>query len=378
MNRLLRPLLLAAAAVTFPAAAQTPPATPPATSPGQAWPANRPPAPPAQPPAQSAAQPQPPASPAPNPNAPVPLPTWFNDIDTAKKGEVSRADFLKYRMKTFEQLDTNKDGKLSLEEFVKVAEPPFTTEGPGVPSLEDRRGRARAEFQNLDTNRDGFVERAEAEALVHAEFNQYDTDRDNKVTEAEIRRIVQAALLREEQARDQQRREQDAQKRKGLVTINEFIDMQLRGADQLDKNGDGKITTQEYAAVAGPADGPQSQGLPPIDLRRKIVMAKFNEIDTNKDGVLDRVELTAYAVNQFLQMDLNKDHYLNEEEFKKAQEAEQAKLKALLQAMMPPQQQQQPRPAPAPAQPRGAQAPAQQQPPPQPQGLAPGLPQGTR
>ena len=71
--------------------------------------------------------------------------------------------------------------------------------------------------------------------------------------------------------------------------------------------------------------------------------------------MLDRVELTAYAVNQFLQMDLNKDRFLNEEEFKKAQEAEQAKLKALVQTLMPPQQQQQPRPAPAP--PRGGQPP---------------------
>ena len=375
MNRLLRPILLVAAAVTFPAVAQTPPTT----SPAQGWPANRPPTPPgqpapaAQPSAQPQAQQQPaPQAPAPNPNAPVPLPTWFTEIDTAKKGEVTREQFLKYRMKTFDQLDTNKDGKLSLEEFIKVAEPPFTVDGPGVPPLEERRNRARAEFQNLDTNRDGFVERAEAEAIVHAEFNQYDVDRDNKVTEPEIRRIVQAALQRDEQARETQRREQEAQKRKGLVTINEFIDMQLRSADQLDKNGDGRITQQEYIALAGPADGPQAQGLPPFDLRRKIVMVKFNEIDTNKDGVLDRVELTAFAVNQFLQMDLNKDRFLNEEEFKKAQEAEQAKLKALVQTMLPPQQQQ-PRPAPAPA--RGGQ-PAAPAAPPQPQGLAPGLPQG--
>jgi len=355
--------------MTFPAAAQTPPA--------QGWPANRPPAPPAQPaqpaaqPAQPKAQQQPvPAAQAPaNPNAPVPLPVWFAEIDTAKKGEITRADFLKYRMKTFDQLDTNKDGKLSLEEFLKVAEAPFTNEGPGVPPIEDRRARARAEFQNLDTNRDGFVDRAEAEALVHTEFNQYDTDRDNKVTEAEMRRIVQVALQRDEQAR----REQEANRRKGLVAINEFIDMQLRSADQLDKNGDGKISQQEYVALAGPADGPQAQALPPFELRRKIVMVKFNEIDTNKDGVLDRVELTGYAVNQFLQMDLNKDRFLNEEEFKKAQEAEQAKLKALVQTLMPAQQQ----PRPAPAQPRAGQAQPQPQPQ-QPQGLAPGLPQGTR
>jgi Ca2+-binding EF-hand superfamily protein len=378
MNRLLRPTFLVAAAMAFPAFAQTPPTT----SPAQGWPASRPPAAPGQTPAgQSAAQP-PAQSPAPapapavpaNPNAPVPLPTWFVEIDSAKKGEVTREQFLKYRMKTFDQLDANKDGKLSLDEFLKVAEAPFTTEGPGVPPLEERRTRARAEFQNLDTNRDGFVERAEAEALVHAEFNQYDTDRDNKVSEAEIRRIVQAALLRNEQAQDAQRREQEAQKRKGLVAVNEFIDMQLRSADQIDKNGDGKISQQEYIALAGPADGPQAQGLPPFDLRRKIVLVKFAEIDTNKDGVLDRVELTSYAVNQFMQMDLNKDRWLNEEEFKKAQESEQAKLKALVQTMMPPQQQ---APRPAPAQPRGGPAPAAPQPA-QPQGLAPGLPQGTR
>jgi Ca2+-binding EF-hand superfamily protein len=268
-------------------------------------------------------------------------------------------------MKTFEQLDGNKDNKLSLEEFLKVAEPPYSTDGPGQPSLEERRARARAEFQNLDTNRDGFVERAEAEALVHAEFNQYDMDRDNRITEPELRLVVQNSLRREEQAR----REIEARRRQGMVTINDFIDMQLRSADQLDKNNDGKVSEQEYAALAGPADGPKAQGLPPFELRKKIAMLKFAEIDTNKDHFLDRVELTAFAVTQFLHMDTNKDHFLNEEEFKKAAEAEQAKVRAILQTIMPAQQ---PRPAPAPAQPRPAQPAA----PAAPQGLAPGLPQG--
>ena len=62
---------------------------------------------------------------------------------------------------------------------------------PGGPTLEERRNRAEAAFQNLDINRDGFIERAEAEALIQAEFNQYDMDRDNKITEPEIRLIVQ-------------------------------------------------------------------------------------------------------------------------------------------------------------------------------------------
>ena len=300
----------------------------------------------------------------------MPLPSWFHEIDTEKKGEVTRADFLKYRMRTFNELDTNKDGKLTVEEFLKVAEPPFSHDAPGAPSLEDRRARARAEFQNLDTNRDGFVERPEAEALVHAEFNQYDMDRDNKLTEPELRLVVQSSLKREEQAR----REAEARRRQGMITINEFIDMQLRSADQLDKNNDGKVSQAEYATLAGPADGPQAQGLPPFEMRRQIAMRKFAEIDTNKDNMLDRVELTAFAINQFLHMDLNKDRFLNEEEFKKAAEAEQHKVRAIIQTMLPAQPQPQQQPRPAPAQPRAAQPPA----PAAPQGLAPGLPQGTR
>ncbi|MCX7366467.1 MAG: EF-hand domain-containing protein [Alphaproteobacteria bacterium] len=375
MNRLLRPILFAAVVVTAPAVAQQ-------TPPTQGWPQNKPapstpPQAPAKPPAapQAGAPAKPPAGPqagapaAPAPNAPVPLPVWFHEIDTAKKGEVTRADFVKYRMRTFEQLDANKDNKLTVDEFLKVAEPPFSSDGPGIPPVEERRNRARAEFNNLDTNRDGLIERAEAEALVHAEFNQYDTDRDNKVTEPELRLIVQRSLQRE--AVDRQQAE--ARRRQGMMAISEFIDMQLRSADQLDKNGDGKVSQQEYAALAGPADGPQAQGLPPFELRRKIAMAKFAELDTNKDGQIDRVEWTAHAVSQFMQIDLNKDRFLNEEEFKKAQEVETAKVRALVQTLMPAQAG--PRPAPAPAQPR-PEGPGPQ--PQQPQGLAPGLPQGTR
>lgn len=353
---MIRALSLAFAAsvlVILPAAAQTTP------------PANQPKPPAATPPAPTsptiAGKPETP--PEAGPNAPVPLPSWFTEIDTAKKGEVSRADFVKYRMKTFEQLDTNKDGKLSVDEFIKVAEPPFSKDGPGVPPLEERKTRARAEFQNLDTNRDGFVERAEAEALVHAEFNQYDTDRDNKVTEAELRLIVQQAMNRASAARQQE----EAKRRQGLMTISDFIDLQLKEADRLDKNGDTKVSRDEFvSAFAGPPDGPN---LPPYSLRKEIANRRFNEMDTNKDGFIDRVEWAGHALTEFLQMDQNKDRFLNEAEFKKAQEAESARVRALIQTLAPAQQ----RPAPAPAQPRPAPAPA-----PAPQGLPQGLPQGQR
>ena len=119
----------------------------------------------------------------------MPLPTWFVEIDTAKKGEVSRADFLKYRMKSFDELDTNKDGKVSLEEFLKLAEPPY---------LQRRAGRAErsrsvaiasaSAFQNARHSIvHGFIERAEAEALIQRRVQPVRHDRDNKITEPEIR-----------------------------------------------------------------------------------------------------------------------------------------------------------------------------------------------
>ena len=97
-----------------------------------------------------------------------------------------------------------------------------------------------------------------------------------------------------------EREQIEARRRQGMLAIDDFIDMQLLEADKLDKNNDGKISQQEYLVLAGPADEPQAQGLLPYDIRRQLMVRRFQEIDTNKDGVIERVELTAYAVRQFL------------------------------------------------------------------------------
>jgi hypothetical protein len=143
--------------------------------------------------------------------------------------------------------------------------------------------------------------------------------------------------------------------------------MQMRDADKLDKDSDGRITQQEYLVLAGPADGPQAKDLLPYDVRKQLVILKFQSIDTNKDGIIDRPELTAYALKEFLDTDANKDRFLDPEEVKKFQEAEATKMRDIIPKLMPAQQAA-PRPAPQPQRPQQAPAPA-----------APaGLPQGTR
>lgn len=299
----------------------------------------------------AAQSPPPPAAAIQSPPA-VPLPAWFAEIDTVKKGEVTRPDFVKHRLKIFEQLDANRDGKLSLEEFVKLVEPPFVVESPDLAPLAERQANARAEFRSFDTNGSGFIERGEAEAPAHAEFNDYDTDRDNKISAAELRLFVQEELQRAAVARQRQaaaRPDAGARQREAMKTVDFFIEIQLDDADKLDRNGDGRLSQQEFLAIAGPADGPQAQGLLPFEIRRRIVLQRFGEIDANKDGLLDRRELTAFAVSSFMQMDLNKDRLVSDEEFAKSRDADQAKARAIIQAMMP------------------AQAPAQQPPAQQPQ-----------
>ncbi len=87
--------------------------------------------------------------------------------------------------------------------------------------------------------------------------------------------------------------------------------------------------------VAGPAEGPRAQGMLPYDIRKQLVLRKFQEIDTNNDGMIDRVELTAYAVREFLRTDLNKDRFLDAEEIKKSQEAEAARTREIVHKLLP-------------------------------------------
>jgi hypothetical protein len=87
----------------------------------------------------------------------------------------------------FAAMDANSDARLTLEEFKAVRMGPQRGLNPQREAMMQQRKVAR--FAPMDTNRDGFVDRAEFLA-AHGErmFTAMDRDGDGRVTPLEFRR----------------------------------------------------------------------------------------------------------------------------------------------------------------------------------------------
>lgn len=110
----------------------------------------------------------------------------FAKMDANHDGKVSRQEIEAYQHATamaeiaarnrtiFAQLDTNHDGQLSPEEFAK-----FHVE-PAPPN-------AAPMLQQFDSNHDGAIDLIEFRTGTLANFDRLDTDKDGVVSPAEMR-----------------------------------------------------------------------------------------------------------------------------------------------------------------------------------------------
>ena len=95
------------------------------------------------------------------------------DAEQQKEMQQAKANVNQQLTVKFKQLDTNKDGSLSLQEFLAAS--------PSIRSAES----PEQILQKLDTNKDGKVSAEEFRAPQVAAFNRADTNHDGVVTPAE-------------------------------------------------------------------------------------------------------------------------------------------------------------------------------------------------
>jgi hypothetical protein len=73
----------------------------------------------------------------------------------------------------------------------------------------------------------------------------------------------------------------------GRVSLSEYQDYLSRGFQQMDRNGDGKLSSDELPP------GTRARRAPTIDAHRRSLAATFDRQDVDNSGYLDARELAA-------------------------------------------------------------------------------------
>jgi collagen type III alpha len=167
----------------------------------------------------------------------------------------------------FERADTNGDGKLDKEEIANVQRALRQRFGQAPPA-----GGANKEqidrgvtmlLERFDKNKDGKISKDEAPPRLAENFDRFDTNKDGFLDKDELRRV--AAQF----AGGQPGGAAGERGNRPEVPAGAVPDF-----DALDRDADGRLT--------------------PDELKGTPYAEKFDQIDANKDGKIDRKEWAAY------------------------------------------------------------------------------------
>jgi Ca2+-binding EF-hand superfamily protein len=178
-------------------------------------------------------------------------------------------------------------------------------------------------FKTADTNHDGVVDQTEFQASRDKWFAELDADHDGFITADELKAFgaklhaqwqqkhadAQATTGQSQSgtqtAPDASRGERMAQRilarvdtdHDGKISKAEFDTESVALFKRLDKNGDGKIASDEVPARRWGGKGPM-----------------FGQMDTDKDGKITKAEFTAAEDKMFQKLDTNGDGVITPDE----------------------------------------------------------------
>jgi Ca2+-binding EF-hand superfamily protein len=203
---------------------------------------------------------------------PVRPPAFLNDtpeqfikrFDKNKDGVLTKDEVPPFLARNFDRLDTNGDGKLDRKEvavFLRNTKLRFNSKK--TPSSAEIDRVVTSMLERLDKDKDGKISKKEAQGRPLAKlFDQLDTNKDGFLDKKELRQAA-ARFLQNQNGKPQ------GAPRQGRGPAAGGPDF-----DALDLDADGRLTRDEL------------KGTPYLKV--------FDQIDTNKDGKIDRKEFDAY------------------------------------------------------------------------------------
>jgi Ca2+-binding EF-hand superfamily protein len=172
----------------------------------------------------------------------------------------------------FDRADQNGDGKLDADEVARMLDVlrqrmKQTPNKAGAPAKNPELSRRVDEiFNRLDTNKDGKISREEAKGPLEKNFDAIDRNKDGFLDKAEVSQVIERMNQRKLNAVNP-----------GSDTVTAPV-RRLADFDALDLDADGRLSKDEIAKSPFPN--------------------QFDDMDTNKDGKIDRKEFEAFLKKQ--------------------------------------------------------------------------------
>jgi Ca2+-binding EF-hand superfamily protein len=236
----------------------------------------------------------------------LPAARAFDQLDRDGDGAITRAEFAIARDAEFARLDLDHDGTISRTEFVDQRLPKSDLPSARVDVL---RRTLEARFAAIDSKGDGRISQAEYTAYGRTLFVRLDRDGDGRITRAEFLEPSSTAA----QPADPGARIFGLLDRNGdgVITVDEMDAARTAAFRRLDANHDGMLDDEEFAQRN---PDPGSIAPPELESRTKRD-PRFVQLDRNGDGRITLDEYLADGHDRFKRADRNRDGKLTREEF---------------------------------------------------------------